>query len=60
VRLVWATATPPHMTPANSTAKIPMPDLLQRFPTLPRTRIARPFPCDRHSLDETIDVPNGE
>jgi hypothetical protein len=48
------------MTPANSTAKIAMPDLLQRFPTLPRTRIARPFPCDRHSLDETIDVPNGE
>jgi hypothetical protein len=44
------------MTAANSKAKIAMPVLLHRSPTLPRTRIAPPFPHDRYSRDETIDL----
>jgi hypothetical protein len=43
------------MTAANSKAKTAMPVLLHRAPTLPRTRIAPPFPHDRYSRDEAID-----
>jgi hypothetical protein len=44
------------MAATNSKAKTAMPVLLHRSPTLPRTRIAPPFPRDRYSRDETIDL----
>jgi hypothetical protein len=57
--LTWATATPPHVTPASSKAKTAMPVLLHWSPALPHTRIAA-IPCDRYSCDELIDPPVDE
>jgi hypothetical protein len=50
--LVCATATPPHVTAANSKAKTAM----HLSPAFPRVRIALPFPHDRYSRDETIEL----
>ena len=60
MRLVWATATPPHTTPANSRAKDCNASLAAPVPDFAAARASPAIPCDRYSRDETIDLPVDE